>query len=208
MIGEWGMKNHELYKVLLDFGEMATNISKLIGKLKEKQMKFIIRRNTRGWYIRALKDDRYAAWFVWKDLEFHIDRGYVSSKHKISYSAPGYYPTEISAIMFLNKFKEKYNMADKIEITVKVNGVATPLHKISEQSLLTVRENSKPREVPVARVADYCGRRLILRLPKDTDKYIGQIVVLDINDGHIVNHWYPSEEQEYVELYNNVKTIS
>ena len=137
-----------------------------------KNMKFIVRQSGvhlgRGWYIRALKDDRYAAWFVGPTLELLI--------------GPKYYHTEDYAKMILRQFKEKYNMAEnKMVISVKVNGVDTPLHEISEETLLKIREASKPKPVPVFQVADcsYDGKkRLIIKLPKDMS--LGQY-----SDGYI-----------------------
>lgn len=77
-------------------------------------------------------------------------------------------------------------MVDNIEITVKVNGIKTPLYQISEQTLLTVRENSKPKEIPVARITNnpYGDGRLILRVPKNIDVFVkSEFIVIDLKIG-------------------------
>jgi len=94
-------------------------------------------------------------------------------------------------------------MEDSLEINVKLNGVDTPLHKISEQTLLKIlkilkiREASKPEPVPAFQVCD-CNyncqfpptcKRLVLKVTPGlviaTNKYIeGGFVFLD-EDGHV-----------------------
>lgn len=179
---------------------------------KEKnQMRFIIRQKNckrghskRGWYIRALKDDRYVAWFVWRDLELHIDADYYNCKKL--------------AEDYLRLFKEKHNMADRIEIDVKVNGKDVPLHEISEQTLLTVRENSKPKEIPVARVAEANGYRyLLLKVPSCIEKHKGKVIAINLKGGYINGSWTLEHEQKQqndktypdcIFSYINAKTIS
>lgn len=104
-------------------------------------------------------------------------------------------------------YEKEIKMTDKIEITVKVNGVETPLHKVSEQTLLNIRENSKPKEVPVARTADFIGRRLILRVPENISNFMkADIIVIDLDYGHIVNHWNLNKKTPT--LYENIQVIS
>lgn len=111
-----------------------------------------------------------------------------------------------------SKQKERYNMNDLIEITVKVNGVETPLYKISEQTLLTIRENSKPKEIPVARMADFennnNNRRLILRMPHNIKNFKNQVVVIDLKSNHIQNWWSLNNDSQFIDCYENVRTIS
>lgn len=122
----------------------------------------------------------------------------------MSYHYKGYLVTETSKIV-----EEKHKMADKIEIDVRVNGVVTPLHKISEQTLLMVRENSKPKKIPVARVAAYLGAgRLILKVPENINNYKNEIVVIDLKYGCIANHWSLDRDFNRINaLYDNVRTI-
>lgn len=99
------------------------------------------------------------------------------------------------------------NMADQIEITVKVNDVETPLHKISKQTLLTVRENSKPKEVPFVRISD---TRLILRVPPDISRFEGKVIAISLYNGRITDSWFLERDNEWdgVPYYTNVRTIS
>lgn len=144
-------------------------------------MKFIIKQNTHKnnkytglWFI-ALGDWKY----LWKDLKIHTGT-FKRGNRPVAEDAPGYYSSEGLAKEFLRLFKEKHNMADQVEINVKVNGVETPLHKISEQTLLTVRENSKPKEVPAFQVCDcrYGSKRLIFKVSEKIAKLVGQYVAL------------------------------
>lgn len=157
--------------------------------IKGDEMKFKVSWFSSGWIISPVEKINDEYYYVWKDLELHrASVGYDNKKHHQFGSAPGYYVSEKSAKYHLKSFKEKHNMADQVEITVKVNGVATPLHKISEQTLLTVRENSKPEEVPAFRIckADGVWPRLIVRLPADIHRHAGQFVMFDAK-GNIIN---------------------
>lgn len=108
-------------------------------------------------------------------------------------------------------FKEKSNM-NNIEITVKVNGIETPLHQISELTLSKIREASKPKEIPVARTANHpnysSGRRLILRMPKNIKVFIdAEIIVIDLENGFIQNNYDYNETKKPEDHYTNIQTV-
>lgn len=126
------------------------------------------------WYIvtNERPDERY----LWRDLELHS-----------SCLGDGYFGTKQEAEECLRKYKEK-NKMNNIEINVKVNGQNTPLHEISEQTLLAIREASKPK--PVFQVCQYGTEylsRLIFKLPNNVGEFAGQYVAMD-QAGHIV-YW-------------------
>lgn len=182
---------------------------------RKNQMQFTIRQSInnpeRGWYIVVNESKRGRSQFVWKDSELHVGTGW-NSDCRTTGDGMGYYYNKETAECYLQKFKEKHNM-ENIEITVKVNGVATPLHKISEQTLLTVRENSKPKEVPVARVGDFphypYEKRLLLKVPDNINEYKNYVVAIDLKSGKIVgSKSIDSDEAMLANFYDNVQTIS
>lgn len=129
----------------------------------------------RGWFIATnvkYKPPRY----VWLDLELH--------------NTIGYYVNELSANITLERFKEKHMIKDNLEINVKLNGVDTPLHEISEQTLLRIREASKPKLVPVFQVCEARGNgsRLILKVTEQMAECAGQYVILNEN-GELVSRY-------------------
>jgi hypothetical protein len=79
---------------------------------------------------------------------------------------------------------------DNIEINVKVNGVATPLHGISEETLLKIREASKPEPVPVFQVCNWekngIQPRLVFKVTERIANEVGKYVVLR-PDGNLAN---------------------
>ena len=173
---------------------------------KVKHMEFIVRQSSRnperGWYI-ITREKYKPSLFVHKDLELYTDIGWWGYGCG---QTPGYYHTEIEAECYLRLFKEKYNMAKKIEIEVRINGVATSLREISEETLLKIRESSRPeppvkaKPVPVFQVADckHGGKRLILRVTEDIADRVGSYVGL-MSDGSVgsgfsdmndVDHYY------------------
>ncbi|GAH35432.1 unnamed protein product [marine sediment metagenome] len=110
------------------------------------------------------------------------------------------------------------DMNDLIVIQVEVNGVETPLYRISEQTLLVIRENSKPKEVPVARTAESNGRKyLLLKAPRNIGKYSGRVIAINLKSNYVNGSW-PLEREEKqqnnktypdcVFSYKNIKTIS
>lgn len=149
------------------------------------QMKFIVRQcqqwPERGWYI--VTDTGAGYWkeqFVWKDLQLHEGTGYDDYSSCIG-GAPGYYRNLHQAKTVLKQFKEKHNMTeDKLVISVKVNGVDTPLHEISEQTLLKIREASKPKPVPVFQVCDwtFTQQRLIFKVSQEMADNVGRYILL------------------------------
>lgn len=89
---------------------------------------------------------------------------------------------EKEAENYLQLFREKNNMNNSVVINVEINGKKVPLHQISEQTLLTIRENSKPKPVPAFQVCDAYGtKRLVLKLPDNMQHYTGQYVSFDKN---------------------------
>ncbi len=171
------------------FYKSADEAERYLRAYEVSQMRFIVRQcrhwPERGWYIITDTGARYRGErFVWRDLELHGTTGFeeICGKYGV---APGYYVNEYQAKIHLHYFKEKHNMTqDKLVINVKVNGIDTPLHEISEQTLLRIREASKPKPVPVFQVCDFwAGNRLIIKLPKDKDfgKYSDKYVSLWLN---------------------------
>jgi len=192
------------------------NETLLKSTMGENQMKFTIRQcrmyPKRGWYIVVNEKRREKiSRFVWKDLELHIGTGYGITGYTPDGYAPGYYNSEIKAENYLRLFKEKHNMAENIEITVKVNGVATPLHEISKQTLLTVRENSKSEKIPVVRVGNYgSSRRLVLKVPSGIGQYEGKMIAINLETENIVDSWTFSEDNKYrgTLYYRDIQVIS
>ena len=180
---------------------------------KENQMQFTIYENPEyGWYI-CVNDGTHKN-YLRKDLKIHDGTDEFKNLFFTTYgSASGYYPSrgiaEIYLQTYLNRRRNKMN--DNIEITVKVNDVETPLHEISEQTLLTVRKNSKPKEIPVARIASTPHdnrRRLILRVPKNIDVFAkSKFIVIDLKNGSIQNNYEYGETREPKDYYKNVVTI-
>lgn len=163
-----------------------------------KNMKFVIKWYPDGWIVLPTKKIDGEWYYLHKNLELH--RGTVGYKCGMKFGkAPGYYHTENYAKMILRKFKEKHNMTqDNLEINVKLNGVSTPLHEISEQTLLNLREASKPKAVPALQVCDCNGRfgngsqRLVLRVTLSLKRLVsahkgGEFLYLD-EDGNVRGH--------------------
>lgn len=133
---------------------------KYLRAYRVSQMEFVIKRSQHGkcnrWYIVVHDANYYDSGFfpcLHKDLEIHPGTAYCNPHYS---KDAGYYRSERIAKITLQAFKEKYNMAqDNLEINVKLNGVDTPLHEISEQTLLNLREVSKPKPVPVFQVCTW-----------------------------------------------------
>lgn len=111
--------------------------------------------------------------------------------------------------------KEKSNMNDNIEITVKVNGVVTPLHQISELTLSKIREASKSKEIPVARIVNFHdSKRLILKVSDSIKERINngaEVIAIDLIDGGVVGHWSLADDSHPcygANFYDNIQTIS
>lgn len=185
-----------------DAGYYATKAEaeRYLMAYRVKGMKFEIEHTEFGWYVSPTDRIDGEFYYLWKtDLELHIgNTGYT----KYGKDAPGYYRTKEVAEYHLRKFKEKHSMIqDNLEINVKLNGVDTPLHKISEQTLLNIREASKPKSVPVFQVAKW---DFYEELPRFVLKVTGQIrarikdnpghdfIVFD-EDGDVVASYYEIE---------------
>ena len=169
-----------------------------------KGMKFIVRQcrhwPERGWYIITDTGAGYRKErFVWRDLELHEGTGFGAINYNVC-GAPGYYNSRCSANYFLKLFKEKQNMAEKIEVHLTVNDVVTPLHEISKETMLKIREASKPKPIPAFQVAESAlsGPRLIFKVTEDIANRIGEYVGLE-SDGIVgasfedmadVDHYY------------------
>lgn len=130
---------------------------KYLRAYEVSQMEFVIVKHEFGWYISPISKIDGGYYYLWKDLALH--RNNVGYKYGDRFgTAIGYYRSERIAKITLQAFKEKHNMAitsygrasksDNLEINVKLNGVDTPLHEISEETLLNLREASKPKPVP------------------------------------------------------------
>ena len=172
-------------------------------KLEVKQYPFGGRCN--GLWFIGSADKSWDAEYLWHDLTLHYqDTGGLGGS--------GYYKTKAEAERFLKAYKylqlskEKYKMADNIEINVKVNGKDVPLHEVSEQILLTIRKASKPKPVPVFQVVDTCfnGSRLIFKVTRDIANWVDQYVCID-KDGEVV---YNSGNIRQVLMgYSNIREL-
>ena len=158
-----------------------------LDKKEKHNMTFTIRQSIcnpeRGWYILVDTEEvRRPKLFVHKDLKLHGSTGW-NFDCKNTGDASGYYKSEKIAAAYLMLFKKRgRSMTENIEITVKVNGVETPLHQISELTLSKIREASKPKEVPIFQVCNcgqYGDKRLIFKVPENIAELVGQYVALD-----------------------------
>lgn len=166
------------------------------------QMQYEIKRSVqnpyRGWYIIvSVNDPGKPKLFIHKDLELHRGTGWDDAKHSSMGDAPGYYCSERHAALTLYTFKKGHNMTDKIEISVKMNGKDVPLHEVSEQTLLGIREASKPKLVPVFQVCDWSRndkrRRLILRItPEMLNDRLPYILLAE--SGDVVGSFHTMED--------------
>lgn len=163
-------------------------------------MKFKIKENNtysiREWYI-VNEQGRY----LWKNLKLHTGTGWTDISMtplglgRFPGDAPGYYKTKKHAELALRMYKhlqllkEKHNMEkDRFEINVKLNGIDVPLYKVSDQTLLNLKEASKPKPVPVFQVCETVRDRLprlMLKITKEMTKYVGKYIALN-KSGEIV----------------------
>ena len=95
--------------------------------------------------------------------------------------------------------------ANNIDVNVKINGIDTPLHKISEETLLELREASKLKPVPVFQVVDtaFDGSRLIFKVTQNIAKWIDQYVCVD-EDGEVV---YGGDIRQALMGYSNIREL-
>ena len=103
----------------------------------------------------------------------------------------GHWKSLIEANRALRQYyKEKHNMAeDNLVISVKLNDIVTPLHEISEETLLKIREASKPKLVPAFQVCEtpFGDKRLVLKVTGKMAKYSGKYICLD-EDGAVASN--------------------
>ena len=169
-------------------------------------MSLTIKQNTFGsvcygfWYISDGSDNH-----LHKDLKIHSGTGYFAANHNPK-RAQGYYKSKEEAKFYLKLFKEKNNMAEKIEVHLTVNDVVTPLHEISKGTLLKIREASKPKPVPAIQVAKTTVGglpRLIFKVTEDIANRVGKYVGLEPNgivgasfeDMADVDHYYRNRRE-------------
>jgi len=164
--------------------EATLRAYKLLQLSKEKHLVFLIKQSqTRSgkWYIVAEDVNYYKTTFfpcLHKDLEIHPGTAYCNSHYD---KDAGYYNSVIEAKITLKQFKEKHNMANKIEVEVRINGIPTSLHEISEQTLLVIREASKSKPVPVFHIAESHSDepRLIFKVTQEIADNVGRFVCVD-----------------------------
>lgn len=192
--------------------EATLRAYELLESAKRNELKFTIRQcrhwPERGWYIITDTGAKYhGEQFVWRDLELHKGTG-LKLEHYKTGQAPGYYHCEAEAHMYLREFKEKHNMNDNLEINVKLNGVPTPLHEISEETLLVIREASKLKPVPVFQVCDsFDTQRLIFKVTKEIANCVGKYIAVD-NDGKVRNqHVVNPATIENLPIYSNIREL-
>lgn len=83
-----------------------------------------------------------------------------------------------------------------------VNGVTKPLHEISVETLLSIREASKPKPVPAIAIGTAFGMtRLIVKVPMSVRG--GEFLVVDGK-----GRWQNSGNENMVRIsYNNIREL-
>lgn len=165
----------------------------------------------RGWFI--ISNEKYKQpLFIWLDLELHKTTGWGAINHYPTSppgTAPGYYGSQSQAEHFLKLFKEKHTMIENnIKINVESNGKPLPLHELSVESILAIREASKPKPkpVPVFQVANFLGgSRLIFKVTKNIASYVGNYVALD--DRGFVSRTRQDGDETMSNDYENVREL-
>jgi len=108
---------------------------------------------------------------------------------------------------------ERENMAEYkvIKITAEVDGKQVPLETISTETFEAIKALEKPKEIPVARLADYIfdsKPRLLFRPAKDINLKVGRVYGLDLERGIVRSDW-GVERDEYAvrSTYTNVQPL-
>lgn len=104
-----------------------------------------------------------------------------------------------------------------IKITAEVDGKIVPLNTISTESFEAIKALEKPKEIPVARLADsklgFSSRnRLLLKVSKSLKQVIttfpAHIVAINLRTGEVTN-WRTKDQHDFNDngFYENIKPL-
>lgn len=168
-----------------------------------KNLNLIVRRNSiNDRYYIVPEGQECPAQYLHKDLKLYCYSG-----------TKGEWKSLIKANRTLRQFKEKHmgfkSAEDKLVISVKLNGVNTPLHEINEETLLRIREASKPKPVPAFQMCNYgCRKRLVFKATSDlaevVQRNVGNYIFLD-SDGMAVGCQNEIYESDF--MYTNFREL-
>lgn len=93
-----------------------------------------------------------------------------------------------------------------IKITAEIDGKQVPLETVSAETFEAIKALMK--EIPIARLADYCGHpRLIFRPTKNIELNVGHVYALHLTHGDFSNRWMLDRDSDVVKQYENVKPL-
>ena len=106
-------------------------------------------------------------------------------------------------------FRRKRTMPN-IKITAEVDGKQVPLETVSTETFEAIKALEKPKEIPVARLADYYdGLQRLLFAPKtNIELEIGRVYSFNLESGAKVAEWPVSEDKQAISrTYKNVRPL-
>jgi len=113
----------------------------------------------------------------------------------------------ITVKQYLDSILENKLMPN-IKITAEVGGKQVPLETISTETFEAIKALEKPKEIPVARLANYCTwPRLLFRPSRDFSLKIGNVYALDLKTGNVSASWSLGEEDSRIKRYGNIKPL-
>ena len=97
-----------------------------------------------------------------------------------------------------------------IKITAEVDGKQVPLETVSTETFEAIKALEKPKEIPVARLADYHDeRQRLLFAPKATITLeAGKVYSFRLEDGVLAAEWYLKRDKHAInQTYQNVQSL-
>ena len=104
---------------------------------------------------------------------------------------------------------ERENMSN-IKITAEVDGKQVPLKTVSTETFEAIKALEKPKEISVARLADYydAPSRLLLKPATNINLQIGRVYSFNLGDGVKVADWGLKEDEYCIKrTYKNVRPL-
>ena len=106
-------------------------------------------------------------------------------------------------------FRRKRIMPN-IKITAEVDGKQVPLETVSTETFEAIKALEKPKEIPVARLADYHNdsTRLLIKPKTNVDLRIGRVYSFNLGDGALVAEWeLAGDDYAITHTYKNVRPL-
>ena len=107
---------------------------------------------------------------------------------------------------------ERENMPN-IKITAEVDGKQVPLETVSTETFEAIKALEKPKEIPVARLADHtyvpkASPRLLITLAQRITLEPGRVYSFNTKSGRLVADWeIKSDDSTVRSTYKNIKPL-